>query len=107
MLRALTHGMSLDPYAITDACTDACDTACVDVCPVDCIYGLHPLDELRAIPEKERVARALRLYINPDECIGCGACEPECPIGAISPAAELEDGDAQLAKARAFFASDF
>ena len=56
------------PYVITEACKDTKDRACVDVCPVDCIYEG---------PEQ--------LYIHPDECIDCGACEPECPVTAIFP----------------------
>jgi ferredoxin len=44
---------------------------CVEVCPVDCFY------------EGENM-----LVINPDECIDCGVCEPECPIGAIEPESE-------------------
>ena len=54
------------PYVITEACINTKDKACVDVCPVDCIY------------EGEQ-----QLFINPDECIDCGACEPECPVEAI------------------------
>ena len=54
------------PYIITDACIGVKDRACVDVCPVDCIY------------EGEE-----QLFIHPDECIDCGACEPECPVSAI------------------------
>ena len=53
-------------YVITEACIGVKDRACVDVCPVDCIY------------EGED-----QLYIHPDECIDCGACEPECPVEAI------------------------
>ena len=56
------------PYVITEACINTKDKSCVDVCPVDCIYEG---------PEQ--------LYINPDECIDCGACEPECPVTAIFP----------------------
>ena len=57
-------------YFITETCIDVKDKACVDVCPVDCI---HPTDG-----EGEPM-----LYIDPDECIDCGACEPECPVEAI------------------------
>jgi ferredoxin len=53
-------------YVIVEACIGVKDRACVDVCPVDCIY------------EGED-----QLYIHPDECIDCGACEPECPVEAI------------------------
>jgi NAD-dependent dihydropyrimidine dehydrogenase PreA subunit len=56
------------PYVITEACIGTKDKACVDVCPVDCIY------------EGEQ-----QLFIHPDECIDCGACEPECPVTAIFP----------------------
>ena len=56
------------PYIITQPCIDVKDRACVDVCPVDCIY------------EGEK-----QLFIHPDECIDCGACEPECPVTAIFP----------------------
>jgi ferredoxin len=50
------------------------DTACVSVCPVDCIYRYQGEDKL-SFPNQ--------LFINPNECIDCGACEPECPWQAI------------------------
>jgi NAD-dependent dihydropyrimidine dehydrogenase PreA subunit len=50
------------------------DRGCVDVCPVDCIYEG---DE--------------QLWIHPDECIDCGACEPECPVNAIYPEEDVPD----------------
>ena len=56
------------PYIICEPCVGTLDRGCVDVCPVDCIY------------EGED-----QLYIHPDECIDCGACEPECPVTAIFP----------------------
>ena len=68
-------------YVITQQCAGTCDTACVDVCPVDCIAGPVPLDELRAMPPDQR--RGLRLYIDPDECVCCAGCEPGCPAQAI------------------------
>ena len=53
-------------YVITEPCIDVKDKACVEVCPVDCIYeGPN------------------QLFIHPDECIDCGACEPVCPVKAI------------------------
>jgi ferredoxin len=72
-------------YVITRHCTGTCDTACVDVCPCDCIAGPVPLDELRAVPAEARAARfpGIQLYVDPDECIDCGACVPECPVDAI------------------------
>src|SRR5436853_7323398 len=61
-------------YVITEPCINVKDSSCVDVCPVDCI---HPRKDE---PEFDAVAQ---LYIHPDECIDCGACEPECPVNAI------------------------
>ena len=54
------------PYVIGEPCIDVMDRACVEECPVDCIY------------EGGR-----SLYIHPDECVDCGACEPVCPVDAI------------------------
>jgi NAD-dependent dihydropyrimidine dehydrogenase PreA subunit len=51
-------------YVIAEPCVDVMDKACVDVCPVDCIHFDEGVDRI--------------LYIDPDECIDCGACEPEC-----------------------------
>jgi NAD-dependent dihydropyrimidine dehydrogenase PreA subunit len=56
------------PYVISEPCIGTKDASCVEVCPVDCIY------------EGED-----QYYIHPDECIDCGACEPECPVTAIFP----------------------
>jgi NAD-dependent dihydropyrimidine dehydrogenase PreA subunit len=53
-------------YVIGEPCIDVLDRACVRECPVDCIY------------EGGR-----SLYIHPDECVDCGACEPVCPVEAI------------------------
>ncbi|MGO1562491.1 MAG: ferredoxin [Actinomycetaceae bacterium] len=53
-------------FVIGQPCIDVLDRACVDECPVDCIY------------EGSRM-----LYIQPDECIDCAACEPVCPVVAI------------------------
>ena len=62
------------PYVITQPCIGQRDASCVEVCPVDCI---HPT------PDEEGYEYAEQLYINPDECIDCGACEPACPVTAI------------------------
>jgi len=53
-------------YVITEPCIDVKDRSCIEECPVDCIY------------EGDRM-----LYIHPDECVDCGACEPVCPVEAI------------------------
>ena len=55
-------------YIITETCVGVKDASCVAVCPVDCIYA-----------EDDDVM----MFINPDECIDCGACIPECPVNAI------------------------
>ena len=59
-------------YVITQACINVKDRSCVDVCPVDCIHPTFAEDQ-----------GEIQLYINPDECIDCGACEPACPVTAI------------------------
>jgi ferredoxin len=72
-------------YIIGNKCVGVCDTACVTVCPVDCING--PIDinglgqEVEGMTDEEK--QGLQLYINPEECIDCGACVPECPVKAI------------------------
>ena len=67
-------------YIIADPCIDVMDQACVevqDVCPVDCIHFEEGKDRM--------------LYIDPDECIDCGACEPECPVEAIFTEEDVPD----------------
>lgn len=59
-------------YVIAAPCAEVKDASCVSACPVSCIY-LGP-DQY---------------YINPDECIDCGACDPVCPVQAIFPETEL------------------
>jgi len=58
-------------YVIAEPCIDVLDLACVSVCPVDCIHYEEGVDR--------------KLFIDPNECIDCGACEPECPVNAIFP----------------------
>jgi len=55
-------------YLVTENCIKCKHTTCVSVCPVDCFYEGPNF-----------------LAIDPDECIDCGVCEPECPVDAISP----------------------
>jgi len=63
-------------YLVTDNCVKCKHTDCVEVCPVDCFY------------EGENF-----LAINPDECIDCGVCEPECPVDAIVPDMNLDEAE--------------
>lgn len=78
-------------YIIAEPCISVCDTACVEVCPVDCIHGPIEKDnrgeEVKTLDSLE----GKQLYINPDECIDCGACEPECPVSAIFEESEVPD----------------
>lgn len=55
-------------FVVGRECVDIRQRSCTEVCPVDCIYDVETM-----------------LVINPDECIGCGACEPACPVQAIMP----------------------
>ena len=61
-------------YVVTENCHKCRFTDCVVVCPVDCFHA-----------DEEMV------YIDPDECIDCGACVPECPVEAIFPEDEVPD----------------
>jgi NAD-dependent dihydropyrimidine dehydrogenase PreA subunit len=61
-------------HVIAEPCIDVKDIACVDACPVDCI---HPRKD-----DGDFGSRNM-LYINPIECIDCGACVPVCPVSAI------------------------
>jgi ferredoxin len=64
--RHTTKGVHPMTYVIAEPCIDVKDKSCIEECPVDCIY------------EGDRM-----LYIHPDECVDCGACEPVCPVEAI------------------------
>lgn len=76
-------------YVITDSCIDIMDRSCMDECPVDCIY------------EGDR-----KLYINPEECIDCGACEPACPVQAISQDRKVPEAKQEFAIDNARFFSE-
>ena len=65
-------------YVITDTCTK--DELCVQACPVDCI---HPKQDEGGFTD------APHLYVNPNDCIDCGACVPVCPTNSIFPEGEL------------------
>jgi ferredoxin len=75
-------------YVVTEACIKCKYMDCVEVCPVDCFY------------EGENM-----LVINPDECIDCGVCEPECPPKAIVP--DTEKGMEQWLELNRTYASEW
>jgi len=71
-------------YIIAEPCLSTCDTACLEVCPVDCIHGPESAENCGLeTQEKGFNPENKMLYINPHECIDCGACEIECPVEAI------------------------
>jgi len=72
-------------YIIGKACISCIDGGCVKVCPVDCIHGPISTTNMgvgaSSLSEEEKQGK--QLYINPIDCIECGACFPECPVDAI------------------------
>ena len=69
-------------WVVTKLCLDCVDQSCVEVCPVDCIYEYKGTD---------RSTFPNQLYIDPEECINCGVCEPECPWEAIFEDEQVPD----------------
>ena len=65
-------------HIIAEPCVNVKDKACVEVCPVDCIH-------------ESADGNSDMLYIDPQECIDCGACVPACPVEAIFPMEELPE----------------
>lgn len=84
-------------YTIAEPCIDVKDTTCVDVCPVDCI---HPRKD------EPEFANVKQLYIDPIECIDCGACEPVCPVEAIFENEALPDKWKHFAQINAGYYQD-
>ena len=76
-------------FVITGACTDVKDKSCIEECPVDCI--------------KEGPTM---LYINPDDCVDCGACEPVCPVDAIYYEDDLPNSQKQFLEINKNFFKD-
>ena len=62
------------PFVVTENCLKCRFTDCVTVCPVDCFLADEEM-----------------LYIDPNECIDCGACAPACPVGAIYDSYDIPD----------------
>ena len=100
-------------YIIGMPCVSTCDTACVAVCPVDCIHGPKDPEGLGmevANMSKEEL-QGQQLFINPEECIDCGACLPECPVDAIydseKVAIEKDGTDEYVKKNYQFYGHEF
>ena len=79
-------------YVIAEPCIDVLDLSCVSVCPVECIHYEEGTDR--------------KLFIDPNECIDCGACEPECPVNAIFPEESLPTEWAQYVQIDATWYTD-
>jgi len=73
-------------YVIGSACVDIVDKSCMQECPADCIY------------EGDRA-----MYINPNECVDCGACRLACRVEAIYYETDLPDEEAQYLEDNAAF----
>lgn len=102
-------------YIIAESCIDVKDRSCVNVCPVDCIYEYDPEKDNMVVPDEsmgsgpkdkvvsrsgvthplspnfDRGIASKQLFIHPEECIDCGACEPECPVEAIFAEEEVPE----------------
>ncbi len=79
-------------FVITDPCIDTMDQSCVEVCPVDCIQFEEGVDRI--------------LYIDPVECIDCGACVPACPVNAIFVDSEVPADQARFTEINVLWFSD-
>lgn len=66
-------------FIVTEACIKCKYTDCVEVCPVDCFHEGPNM-----------------LVIDPDECIDCTLCEPECPVDAIMSEDDVPEGQRQF-----------
>lgn len=72
-------------FIIGNKCVGCVDGSCLKVCPIDCIHGPIYTDGMGKELEDVRKngVESMQLYIDPSECINCGACVPECPVDAI------------------------
>ena len=79
-------------FVITSPCLGTQDRACVDACPVDCIHFEAGVDSM--------------LYINPIDCIDCGACKPACHVSAIFPESEVSTEESRFIRINSLWFDD-
>ncbi len=79
-------------YVIAQPCVDVMELSCVAVCPVDCIHYEPGVDRM--------------LYIDPDECIDCAACETECSVAAIHAEDAVPVGEEPYIEVNALWFAD-
>jgi ferredoxin len=91
MVRELQQGGHM-AYVITDSCTK--DELCVEACPVDCIHPKKDADTFADAPQ---------LYVNPVDCIDCGACVPVCPSNSMFALDDLPADQAHFAAVNAAY----
>jgi ferredoxin len=77
-------------FVVTEGCIRCKYTDCVEVCPVDCFYEGPNM-----------------LVINPEECIDCGLCEPECPVKAIVAEDDLPEEQAEYLSLNEHFSAQW
>ena len=87
--RQRLRSLTFMTYVIGSACVDVMDKSCVQECPADCIYE-----------------GARMMYINPDECVDCGACKLICRMDAICWEGDLPDDEQQHREDNAAFPPD-
>jgi NAD-dependent dihydropyrimidine dehydrogenase PreA subunit len=78
-------------YVITEPCIGTKDASCVEVCPVDCIHSNDAAEQF---------------FINPEECIDCGACVSTCPVQAICAEEEVPPRQERFIAVNAEFFAD-
>ena len=88
-------------YTIIEACIGEKDRSCIDVCPVDCIHDDVHMDGVGEDESQDKI-----LYIDPDECIDCGACEPACPFTAIFAEDDVPDNMQEYTEINALWFKD-
>ncbi len=95
-------------YVVTEPCIGTKDRSCVEVCPVDCFYN-HAAEDLNKKVNKEppKSGDYGMLVIHPDECIHCGACQPECPVEAIFEDDDVPEAMADYTKINATIVEGF